>query len=73
MMTPAEKPEFNLVSPENLLQPNPLYRLLREEEPVHWSEPMQSWFLTRHEDAAACFRAPRLSAAPPAVAGSVPG
>src|SRR4051812_31622390 len=63
MITPTEKPEVNLVSPENLLNPNPLYRYLRESEPVHWSQPLQSWVVTRHEDVAACFRDPRLSAA----------
>jgi cytochrome P450 len=62
MKTPAQKLEVNLVSPENLLNPNPLYQHLRESEPVHWSEPMQSWFVTRHEDVAALFRDPRLSA-----------
>jgi cytochrome P450 len=63
MISLTEKPEVNLVSPENLLNPNPLYRHLRESEPVHWSEPLQSWVVTRHEDVAACFRDPRLSAA----------
>jgi cytochrome P450 len=63
MITSTEKPEVNLVSPENLLNPNPLYRYLRESEPVHWAEPLQSWVVTRHEDVAACFRDPRLSAA----------
>ncbi|KFE67682.1 cytochrome P450 [Hyalangium minutum] len=63
MTTLAAGLDVNVVSPQNLLDPNPLYRYLRESEPVHWSEPMQSWFITRHEDVAACFRDPRLSAA----------
>lgn len=63
MISLTEKPEVSLISPENLLNPNPLYRYLQESEPVHWSEPLQSWVVTRHEDVAACFRDPRLSAA----------
>jgi len=63
MTTSAQRLDVNLISPENLLDPNPLYRHLRESEPVHWSEPMQSWFIIRHEDVAAGFRDPRLSAA----------
>jgi hypothetical protein len=35
-MTPMERLDVNLVSLENLLNPNPLYRYLRESEPVHW-------------------------------------
>jgi cytochrome P450 len=57
-----EQRDLNVVSPQNLLDPNPLYRHLLEEDPVHWSEALQSWFVTRHEDVAACFRDPRLSA-----------
>ncbi|WNG26916.1 cytochrome P450 [Cystobacter fuscus] len=52
----------NPVSPQNLNNPIPLYHELREHEPVHWSEPLQAWFVTRHEDVVACFRDPRLSA-----------
>jgi cytochrome P450 len=62
MMTATPKPEVNLVSPENLLNPNPLYHHLQESDPVHWAEPLQSWFVTRHDDVTACFRDARLSA-----------
>jgi cytochrome P450 len=57
-----EKRDLNIVSPENLLDPNPLYRHLLEADPVHWAEALQCWFVTRHEDVMACFRDPRLSA-----------
>lgn len=60
-MIAVQKPEFNPVSPENLSNPVPHYRALREQEPVHWSDEVQAWFITRHEDVVACFRDPRLS------------
>lgn len=30
--------------------PYPVYRRLREAEPVHWSERAQAWYFTRYED-----------------------
>ena len=30
--------------------PAPLIRRLREEDPVHFVEPLGFWFLTRHDD-----------------------
>jgi cytochrome P450 len=56
------KPELNIVSPTNLLNPVPLYRHLQESEPVYWSQEIQSWLVTRHEDVTALFRDPRMSA-----------
>ncbi len=58
----APPPSLNLVSRENLLNPHPVYRHLRETEPVHWSEQVKGWILTRHEDVSRAFRDPRLSA-----------
>jgi cytochrome P450 len=52
----------NLLSPANLTDPIPLYHELRENDPVHWSELLHAWFITRHDDVMACFRDPRLSA-----------
>jgi cytochrome P450 len=62
MTTLTPKPQLNLVSPENLLHPFPVYRQLQESDPVHWSELMRSWFVTKYEDVTACFRDARLSA-----------
>ncbi|PTL75787.1 cytochrome P450 [Vitiosangium sp. GDMCC 1.1324] len=62
MASAAHKLELNPVAPENLLDPVPLYRELRENDPVHWSEAVQCWFITRHEDVVNGFRDPRLSA-----------
>lgn len=54
---------IDIVHPENLANPYPLYRHLQEHEPVHWAGSIFSWFVTRHADVAACLRDPRLSAA----------
>jgi cytochrome P450 PksS len=62
MLTPKAQPDLNVVSPENLLNPFPLYRRMQESDPVHWSELAQAWFVTRYEDVTACFRDSRLSA-----------
>ncbi len=61
-MSSAPLPSRNPVSPENLLNPLPLYAELRESDPVHWSEALHGWVLTRHDDVAACFRDSRFSA-----------
>jgi cytochrome P450 len=43
--------------------PYPQYRALREHDPVHWSESLDHWVLTRHRDVASALKDPRLSAA----------
>src|SRR5262245_30007431 len=35
---------------ETLTDPFPLYRRMRDEEPVHWSPDLKGWVLTRYED-----------------------
>jgi cytochrome P450 PksS len=50
-----------LVSSENLLNPFPLYKELRESEPVHWSDEVGAWFIVRHDDVINCFRDSRLT------------
>jgi cytochrome P450 PksS len=62
MASAALKSQLNPVSPDNLLDPVPLYRELREHDPVHWSDTVQAWLITRHADVMNCFRDPRLSA-----------
>ncbi len=62
MSSTAEELQLNPVSPENLLDPTPLYQVLRHNVPVYWSDEANAWFLTRHDDVVACFHDPRLSA-----------
>jgi cytochrome P450 len=42
--------EFGPSDPAFLSDPFPLYRRLRDEEPVHWSPLLKAWVLTRYED-----------------------
>ena len=39
-----------LLEPEVLANPYPLYRKLREEDPVHWDRFMHTWVVTRYAD-----------------------
>ena len=47
--------EYDLWCHGLLADPYPLYDRMRAEEPVHWSEPLQSWVLTRYQDIHAAF------------------
>ncbi|MBV9760557.1 MAG: cytochrome P450 [Acidobacteriaceae bacterium] len=39
-----------LLDPEVLANPYPLFQLLREEDPVHWDPYLHAWVVTRYED-----------------------
>jgi pimeloyl-[acyl-carrier protein] synthase len=39
-----------LLDPEILANPYPLYRELRERDPVHWDPYLHAWVVTRYED-----------------------
>src|SRR5215471_10717929 len=41
---------YQLMDPEVLADPYPLYRRLRTERPVHWDPYLHSWVVTRYED-----------------------
>ena len=51
-----------LFGPEMLADPYPVYRRLRETDPVHWHEPFGAWVLTRYDDVVAALHDPRFSA-----------
>jgi cytochrome P450 len=53
--------DLNPVSPQNLANRAPLYKELRETDPVHWSDAMQAWVITRYDDMMAGCRDPRLT------------
>jgi cytochrome P450 len=42
--------EFRPDAPPFLADPFPVYRQLREQDPVHWSPRLKSWVLTRYDD-----------------------
>lgn len=44
-----------------LHDPYPLFTWLLENHPVHWSEPMDSWFVVNHADVISGLQDPRLS------------
>ena len=53
--------KFDLLNPSTRANPYPLYEQLRKEEPVHWSEDLHGWVLTRYEDVMAALHDQRLS------------
>ncbi len=56
----AKLPEYEAFCQGALADIYPLLHQLREADPVHWSEPLSSWMLTRYVDVYAAFRDPRL-------------
>ncbi|MGH8995884.1 MAG: cytochrome P450 [Acidimicrobiales bacterium] len=56
---------YQLLDPQVLADPYPLYRRLREEDPVHWDPYLHAWVVTRYADVAEVlhrFRAARTPA-----------
>ncbi len=45
-----------LVSEQFLTDPYPILRRLRDEDPVHWSDSIGGWVLTRYDDIVTTFR-----------------
>lgn len=41
---------YHLLDPEVLADPYPLYRRLRDEDPVHWDPYLHAWIVTRYAD-----------------------
>ena len=46
----ATDSEYDLFCNQRLHDPYPLFARLRQEDPVHWCEPMNMWLLTRYDD-----------------------
>jgi cytochrome P450 len=61
-MLATHRPEYNLFSPDALVNPYPLYKVMREADPVYYSGALGYWFLTRYQDVEAALRDERLSA-----------
>ncbi|HEY9302337.1 MAG TPA: hypothetical protein VIQ31_39445, partial [Phormidium sp.] len=57
----ANPQSYDLFSPEALLDRYPLYKRMREEDPVHYSESFGYWVLTRYRDVEAALGDERLS------------
>lgn len=41
---------FDPADPAILRNPHPIFAWLRQEDPVHWSEPMSGWIVTGYDD-----------------------
>jgi cytochrome P450 len=60
----TNQPEtYLLTDPVFLDEPYPIYRRMRQEDPVYWSEALGHWVLTRYDDVLAATRNPALSSA----------
>jgi cytochrome P450 len=51
--------DLRLTSPDFIDDPYPVYKALRESEPVHWSNEWGVWVLTRYDDTDAILRDPQ--------------
>lgn len=52
---------YDPTRPETRRNPFPLYEQLQDEDPVHWSEPLRSWIITRYDDVRAVAMSPVMS------------
>lgn len=53
---PDPKLDALLVSPQMMVDPYPIYRRLREEQPVFWSDTWNAWVVSRFADVAASLK-----------------
>jgi cytochrome P450 PksS len=60
-MSQAEAHTYPLTDPRALVDLHPLLHRMRREDPVHWSEQLHGWVLTRYDDVVRAFRDHRLS------------
>jgi cytochrome P450 PksS len=62
MLIDSPSPTYDLFSPEALANCYQLYKQMREENPVYYSDSLGYWILTRYQDVEAALRDERLSA-----------
>jgi cytochrome P450 len=60
---PTQIERCPLTDPAFLEDPYPVYRRMRQHDPVHWSDALGHWVLTRYDDVLAATRSPALSSA----------
>ena len=59
-MHPApDRPDLDLKSAENVQDPFTVYRWLRDQAPVYWSESLTAWVVTRYADVVDVFGNPQ--------------
>src|SRR2546425_7668667 len=52
------RPDLDLKSSKSVQDPFPLYAWLRDHDPLHWSESLNAWVVTRYEDVVEIFDRP---------------
>ena len=57
----ANEQAYDLFAPEALVNSYPLFKRMRSEDPVHYSEALGYWVLTRYRDVEVAVRDERLS------------
>jgi cytochrome P450 PksS len=57
----ANQQTYDLFAPEALVNSYPLFKRMRSEDPVHYSEALGYWILTRYRDVEAAVRDERVS------------
>src|SRR4028118_558602 len=57
----ANQPTYDLFAPEAVANSYPLFKRMRSEDPVHYSEALGYWILTRYRDVEAALHDERLS------------
>jgi cytochrome P450 len=62
-MLPPQTKTCLLTDPAFLDDPYPVYRQMRQQDPVYWSDALRHWVLTRYDDVLAVTRNPALSSA----------
>jgi cytochrome P450 PksS len=60
-MLSTQTETYPLTDPVFLEDPYPVYRRMRRQDPVYWSEALGHWVLTRYDDVLAATRNPALS------------
>ncbi len=55
-------PELDLRHSSNIRDPYPLYRWLREHDPIHWSDSLRGWLISRDHDVRHVFQNPEIFA-----------
>ncbi len=55
----THEPDLDLESPANVRDPFPVYRWLRDHDPVHRSESLNAWVVTRYADVLEVFDQPK--------------
>ena len=58
MRETSRETDLDLKSWHNVQDPFPLYAWLRDHDPLHWSESLNAWVVTRYADVVAIFNRP---------------